>query len=606
MKKGFLIVVSLFIAGMMMAQDVDSLVLAQDADTVRIKGIHPWDLEQNKHGVQEKIAHWSIIPHIGFNSFDGDFPHLIKHTVAVPTAGLALEYNFTPVWTIGVQYMYDMYTVTGKGKQISADTLLYGHMHKAGGYLAMDLINLFFPRAHKKIFSLIPFVGAGGAWYQRSKYYLDDKYYDASKDKWINPTHGRDNTWNTDPFTGYTNAHGKQAPEHDKKYHMIGYLQAGVDFDFNLNRTLALGIRADYTYFTRDYVDGRGYHKLADGSFASKNNDGIFDVTLYMRFKLEAVSKSHPRNMTSFNEFDKLLAAQDAQPATNAMVVAPHDTVIIYRHDSIIVRESMGYHKKNARVYNVYFDNDKSDLREDARTKIFEASQVLEEDDALYAVVIGYCDNTASKAHNYKLGEDRAKNVTQELNEEYAIPMDHIYNAGIGKIAARKSNQSFGPNRRVSIHLVDKETFELMKLELQDKEDTKNTDENVPVTIENSSAVRIPNLEKEEAQATDSVKTVALSESARKEQINQYKQRKHETIVTEKGVTLAKLARQYYDNTMCWVYIYMANSDVLPAPSALQEGQQIIIPELTQEELKTTMAECLRLYSITAHQNAAK
>jgi len=36
-------------------------------------------------------------------------------------------------------------------------------------------------------------------------------------------------------------------------------------------------------------VDGRGYHKQSVSSYASKNNDGIFVVTLFMRFKLEAV-----------------------------------------------------------------------------------------------------------------------------------------------------------------------------------------------------------------------------------------------------------------------------------------------------------------------------
>ena len=99
----------------------------------------------------------------------------------------------------------------------------------------------------------------------------------------------------------------------------------------------------------------------------------------------------------------------------------------------------------------------------------------------------------------------------------------------------------------------------------------------------------------------DSVKTVSLAESARKEKINQYAQRKGETVVIEKGVTLSKLARQYYDNTQCWVYIYMANRETLNSPSDLKEGMEIMIPELTEEELKIDTKECLRLFSIAAH-----
>ena len=587
---------SLCLAVLAMAQGADSLTIAQEADSVRIKGVHPWDLEQNKNGIKPEIAHWSIIPRIGFSAFDGDYPHLMKHPVAIPSAGLALEYNFTPVWNVGIEYVYDMYTVTGKGGRLSVDTLLNGHMHRAGAYLSLDLINLFFPRAKKKIVSLLPYVGAGGAWYKRSHYYKDDYYINPATGEEVNPTHKRDNT------NEYINDDNKVGPDHDKKYRMIGYFQAGLDLDFNLNRTLALGLRANYSYFTRDYVDGRGYHKHTAYAAASKNNDGIFDVMLYMRFKLEAVSKSHPRNMPSFKAFDDMV--EKTQPQ-----ILLHDTLMIYhRHDSIIIRESVERLKKNARVFNVYFDNDKADLRNDALTTIFEATQYMEGDTSLYAVLIGYCDNTASKAHNYVLGDRRAKNVMEEMHEEYGIPESHMYNAGIGKIAARKTARSFGPNRRVSIHLVDKETFELMKLELQDKNDTKNTDENEPVTYENSRAVRIPVLEDIENEApADSVETVSLYESSRKEAVNPYStNRKNTLIVVEKGMTLSKLARQYYDNSQCWVYIYMANEDTLNSPADLREGMELVIPELTKEELQIDTKECLRLYSITAHKKAKK
>ena len=104
--------------------------------------------------------------------------------------------------------------------------------------------------------------------------------------------------------------------------------------DFNLNRTLALGIRADYTYFTRDYVDGRGYHKQSSSSYASKNNDGIFDVTLNLRVKFEAVKKTHVRNISSFETWEKKMAMRPS-----------HDTVII-RHDSIIIRETYEQYEK--------------------------------------------------------------------------------------------------------------------------------------------------------------------------------------------------------------------------------------------------------------------
>ena len=594
MKKGLLIGLLFCFSAAMMAQSEEA-VQPQTADS--LKGVHPYKLEQNEKGVKPEIAHWSIIPHFGFSAFDGDFTSEMKHTVAIPSVGLGVEYNFTPVWNIGIEYMYDMYNVTGA--KDAADTLLTGHMHKAGAYLSMDLINLLFPRAHKKIVSIFPYVGGGMAFYKRAKYYMDDMYYDAQKGQIINPTHGRGNT------AGYINADGELGPDRDKKYQMLGYLQAGVNLEFNLNRTLALGLRANYSYFTRDYMDGRGYHKQSSSSYASKNNDGIFDVTLNLRIKLEAVKKSHPRNMTSYAEFDKLVAAgEEAQPATNAIAMAPAPDTVIIRHDSVIIREIIR-EKKQPRIYNVYFDNDKDELRQDAQSTINEAAMAMEEDPTLYAVVIGYCDNTGSKAHNYDLGDRRSKNVNNQLAEEYGIPADHIYNAGVGKIAARKSDKSFGPNRRVSIHLVDKETFELMKLELDDKNSDRNTDDSKPVVFNKENTIRTPRLE---ALIGEDVETVSLAESARKieDLTAQYKNRTSDTVTVEKGITLSKLARKYYNNTQCWIYIYMANNDKLATPNNLQEGTQLIIPELTQEELKITMDECLRLYGLTARKNRNK
>ncbi len=576
MKKGLFILFTLCFSGLMMAQEVQE-----------IKGAHPYKLEENENGIAQEISHWSLIPHVGFNAFDGDFTSEMKHNVAVPALGLALEYNFTPVWNIGIEYMYDMYNVTGKQNvpANNADTLLFGHQHKAGAYVSLDLINLFFPRAQRKIFSLFPYVGAGGAWYKRSAYYMDDKYWGFDANGQVvqyNPTHGRGNT------AGYINAEGKNAPEHDTQYHMVGYLQAGLNAEFNLNRTLALGIRANYTYFTRDYVDGRGYF-ANDESAASKNNDGIFDITLNLRFKLAAVSKSHVRNIVGYDAFDK-----------NEPILV-HDTTIIIRHDSVIIRETeKETAKQPGRIFNVYFANDDAKLDETAHTTINEVASTMEDDEELYAVVIGYCDNTGSKAHNYELGDKRSANVTEELLQEYDIPADHVFKAGMGKIAARKSDKAFGPNRRVSIHLVDKETFELMKLQLTDDSEERNVDESQPVTFENSKAVRVPKLS-EDVDLT----TVPLSESARKEGINQYKQRNGETVTIEKGMSLAKLARKYYDNSTCWVYIYCANTDQLASPNDLKEGMQILVPELTEEELNVTKQQCLALYNYAVHQRKA-
>ena len=519
------------------------------------KGAHPYKVEENEN-VPPEFAHWSIIPHIGFSSFDGDFTSEAKHSVAVPAAGLALEYNFTPVWSLGIEYMYDMYTVTGATGH--ADTLLTGHMHKAGGYLSMDLISIIFPRAKKKILSVIPYVGGGVAFYRRAKYHMDDYYVDPRTGIEYNPTHKRGNT------ASYINADGEVAPERDKGYKSIGYLQAGVNVEFNLNRTLALGVRANYSYFTRDYVDGRGYHKYSPSSFASKNNDGIFDVTLNMRIKFEAQSKNHVRNISAFDTWEKKPEAQ--KPC--------HDTVII-RHDSIIIRETFQQKEKELeQYYYVYFANNKADIDDKGLITIQQVAERLQEDTTLYAIVTGYCDNTGSNSLNYALGDRRADNVVDELAQEHGIDMERMHAGGMGKVIGRRSTASYGPNRRAAIRLVDKETFERMKYNLDDQKANRPEEE----------------------------KTVPLTESSRPVKANVYKERISEEITSEKSTTLSKLARQYYNNTYCWVYIYIANKEKISNPNALLPGTKLIIPELTEKEMQITKDESLVLFSNARQQ----
>lgn len=566
MKNGLLIAALLCFSGLVMAQNPEAV---QKNDSVVLKGVHPYDPSQNQNGISQKIAHWSLIPHIGFNVFDGDFSSELKHAVAVPSAGLAVEYNFTPNWNVGLEYMYSMIGV--RGREGHADTLLLAHMHKAGAYVSLDFMNLFFPRAQKKIVSILPYVGGGAAFYRRAKFFMDNRYYDAETGKTYYPTHSRGNTLN------YVNTEGNPGPDVDKKYTVVGYIQAGVNVEFNLNRTLALGVRANYTYFTSDYVDGRGYHRQSPSAFASKNNDGMVDVTLNMRIRLAPITKSHARNMPSYEYYDEVIAGEEIKHIV-------HDTVIIH-HDTVIIRENNTYKEFERErdlesYYYVYFANNKASIDDKGLITIQQVAERLQEDTTLYAVITGYCDNTGSSSLNYALGDKRAENVMDELIAEHGISTEHLYAMGVGKLVGRRSQAAYGPNRRASIRLVDKETFDRMKLNLEDKRTQRIEDEV---------------LEKPAPKAKEHM-TVPLAQSARPAKVNTYKQRTNETVTTDKSTTLSRLARQYYNNTYCWVYIYIANKEKISNPNALTAGMKLIIPELTEKEMQITKDESLVLY----------
>lgn len=546
-------------------------VMAQQG---RVKGAHPYKLSENKR-VATKLSRVSLTPHFGFNYFDGDFNSEMKTQLDWPSAGLDLEYSFSPVWGLGVNYTFDRFGVLGDPtKGNNADTLLAGYLHKAGGYISMDFMGLFYPAARRRIFSAEFIAGAGFVWYKRLMYYPDDARY----------------------ISVFVDPSGP-----DTKYSNEMFLQAGFNFEFNLNRTLALGVRGTYTYFVNDYIDGRGFQ--GEHGIPSKNNDGLVDVTLNMRFKLVAVSKTHVRNM-NVRQYDKQRDGGDGNGSGEGKAV--HDTIII-RHDSIIVREvadpsaSSSSHTSSSserwreagQYYYVYFETGKADLVDNGLATIQQVADRMEEDSSLYAVVVGYCDNTGTNSLNYTLGDSRADNVIDELRAEHGIAGNRIYSAGMGKLIGRRSTASYSPNRRASIRLVDKATFDRMSKDLDEKKSHRSNEEpGSKYVLPYSSDGQTGSNRVEQ----NTVNTIPLSESARPEKVNPFANRNSITVEVEDQTTLAKLARQYYNNTHCWVYLYIANMEQLPNPNALEPGMELMIPELTAEEMRITKDQCLKKY----------
>lgn len=569
MKRTILIISMLCFAMSFMAQEVQDVQEVQGVqEQNELKGAHPWRNEENENGIIEDYTHWSIAPMIGLNVFDGDFSSERRHAVGFPSLGFFFDYSFTPVWGINVEYMWSHYTVKGKTSPRNAHTLLRGDMHKLGLGLNMDIISLFFPLWNRKLFCGFPSLGAGYMWYKNTTMYPDASRLHTAE---------------------YINSKGENGPESMDKYKGTFYIQMGVAFEVNINRTFGVGARATYSYFMNDYTDNRGYSTAA--ALASKNNDGLFDVVAYMRIKFNPLKKTHTRNVYSFDSWKK-----NKKQQVEGMC---HDTVII-RHDSIIVRETYEHittttaaavERENMQYYYVYFDNAKYNLDNRALVTIQQVADRLEEDSTLYAVAIGYCDNTGSDATNYILGDKRAWRVVDELQEEHGIDESHLFGAGLGKVKGNRSQGSYAPNRRASIRLVDKETFEQLKEELEGKRESRLIDVEEEDYEQQRASVRT------NSYSSSVERTVPLAESARPEKVNVYKERTGESVTADESTTLAKLARQYYNNTYCWVYIFIANMDKLRNPNSVKAGMELTIPELTKAEMRITKDEGLVLYN---------
>lgn len=503
-----------------------------------VKGAHPYNTAENKH-VATDCSHWSLIFDGGFNSFDGDFSSEMKHPVYAPTVRMGIEYYFTPAIGLGIDYVFDIYRVTGdRSAGPNADILLKGMMHKAGAYLAVDLMSSFSPRAERKLFSLLLLAGGGAGWFKNSIYYPDAV---------------KGNTANADPLSKDT-------------YKAHPFLMGGVDFEFNLCRSIALGVKGTYSYFTRDDVDGRGFEGM--NSIASKNNDGIFDVTLSLRYKIDAVHKTHVRNIASDRMLDKQLAANEAKHAkaqtNNGSTVARIDTVVVVHRDTIVMKsQTIAAVAPTEDYYFVYFETGKSSLSSEGLITTQQVATRMEREKQKYAVVYGYCDNTGSESVNNLIGEARAEAVMNELIEEYGIDADRITACGRGKIVGKRSKAAYSPNRRAEIRLVTHAEFEKFK---------------------------------NECISGESKKSIMYIYEEKKQQLELETYNILDEVEVQKGVTLSQLARKYYQNTHGWVYIYMVNKQIIPSPNALTTSSHLIIPALTDAQRAITKDECLELY----------
>ena len=546
---------------------VSTMLLAQ-TDSTKIEGIHPYKVADE---VSWEHAHWSLLPYVGVNWFMGDFTSSeIKSTMGLPSFGIAAECAFNPAWGIGFEYGYANWKVSGDptktnaaGARLNADTLLLGKTHKADVYLAADLINLILPFAKKKPVALMAQVGVGGAIHKNSV------YYDMSESN----TAGRE-------ARGATALH-PEIKGAMKKYDFNPYLVFGMDLDFNINRTLAMGVRASYDLFLSDLIDNRKFNP---------NTDGLLEIALNLRIKFNAVKMTHARNVPG-RDFPDLRAITTAEArnyveeevakhiktayAEGAEAAKVHDTLII-QHDSVIVRDGVQYaavpavvaqpatnavaeaapesqprvYARAAQNFYIYFDSYKAQLSEDGLITIQQVADLLKDDSTLNALIIGYCDNTGTAQANLVLGEKRAGNVEEELRAEYGIEAARLYAVSRGVVVGGRSKAAYAPNRRVAIQLVDKATFDRRKAELEE-EKAKRADEQFPVMT---------------------------------------------TVTVNESTTLSQLARKYYNNTNCWIYIYAANKSKLSGPNNVVQGVELTIPEITEEDKKITKSQSQDMY----------
>ena len=255
-----------------------------------------------------------------------------------------------------------------------------------------------------------------------------------------------------------------------------------------------------------------------------------------------------------------------------AAPAAAVDTLYIRQTDTIVIRETR-YKKVAAlsetpvqevvqavnkdgcedKVFFVYFPLGRYSIDDAAKKAIQEMATRLEEHPDQGVRLTGYCDYVGSSDLNDRLSVARAENVRNRLQEVHGIAGARIAVEGKGKLENVRGEYS--ANRRVEMRMV-------------------------PLSELTAAADAQPSEMREQQKAAPTATEVKVVAT---EEVSRY-------------TTLARLARKYYNNTFCWVYIYAMNKGNIPNPNSLRIGQKLSIPELSEVDRQITKQESEEYY----------
>jgi len=205
--------------------------------------------------------------------------------------------------------------------------------------------------------------------------------------------------------------------------------------------------------------------------------------------------------------------------------------------------------KKVIKNVKVYFDYDKSDLRQDHKAILESAVKVLRQNKEADLLITGNCDMRGSEAYNFKLGRNRAEAIKSYMLGK-GISEGRVIIVSRGKLdAVAPINDLVGMQKDRNAQFMIAEVEEVM--------------------------IPYPGKPQEpEAKPVDEGKYIVEKEEKVESAVRVSK--KEYTI--QKGDTLWKIAKEQLGSGHRWKYLYELNKAKIKNPDKLQAGITIVIP----------------------------
>lgn len=399
------------------------------------------------------FSRWTFSAEGGLNKFDGDISQasvsVFPTSVTSATYGANVEYAINPIWGISL----DGYYLPFKGHYSSPAADISTQLYNSNISATINFTRLIFPQSNSKIY-VCGSLGLGFAYYK----------------------------YNVIPANFVL----------DPGYGMAGSVPFTFSIEYNISKSIALGLKAHYIAYTKDNLEG-----VISRSYQGVTNDRIAALTAFVSYKIGANKKDHLRNirMNEFSPDEGLSLAKLNSDRINKLdkELKKLDKKVDYqgrRIDSIAkflsndgpdsdgdgvpdVRDMDPNTPPNTPVdfwgkalpqnnetktYTsistsncddvpaVYFNFDRADLDNGALETISKIAAKMKADPNLYVEVRGYCDYIGKNPYNEGLSKRRAERVKAEFVKIWKIPADHIIANGKGKIIEPRIK--YRPNRR--------------------------------------------------------------------------------------------------------------------------------------------------------------
>ncbi|MFA5119317.1 MAG: OmpA family protein [Candidatus Omnitrophota bacterium] len=214
--------------------------------------------------------------------------------------------------------------------------------------------------------------------------------------------------------------------------------------------------------------------------------------------------------------------------------------------------------KKIIKNVKIYFDYNKSALRDDALKILKNAVETLKRNPDSSILITGNCDIRGSENYNEKLGRERADTVKQfMLDKGVADERIRIVSRGkLDAVAHIRDLEGMQKDRNAQFMIADVEEVMIP----------------YPGSVQKGEEIPVPEL----AQATQVEEGKYVVEEEKKVESEVQVSTKEYTI--KKGDTLSKIAQEHLGKAYRWKYLYELNKDKIKNPNKLKTGIKITIP----------------------------